>query len=39
MELSFLDRTLTELDHVRLTHLLYRNNGSALPAIAGRGLR
>jgi regulator of nucleoside diphosphate kinase len=32
MDLSFLDRTLTELDHVRLTHLLYRNDGSALPA-------
>jgi regulator of nucleoside diphosphate kinase len=32
MELSFLDRTLTELDHVRLTHLLYRNDGGALPA-------
>ena len=32
MELSFLDRTLTELDHVRLTHLLYRQEGSALPA-------
>jgi regulator of nucleoside diphosphate kinase len=32
MDLSFLDRTLTELDHVRLTHLLYRHEGAALPA-------